>query len=321
MPERSLDRCCVVLLGMGGPDSPEGVRQYLVNIFSDRSIIRLPGGPLLQRPLAHLIAQLRRKKVASHYRLIGGKSPLLDWTIAQKQHLDRSIKPINPNFMSVIGMRYYRPFIAETIREAYNQGCRHFCFFPMYPQYCRATAGSSFEEVARGLNGLRGVTTSFIKDFHDHPGYIELLREYIESHIGSNDTLLFSAHSIPVSFVKEGDPYVEQVKRTAKLSAGSREYFVSFQSRTGPVEWVGPNTVDEARRLLQERPGNLFVVPISFVCDHIETLYEIDIELKTLLGKELGSRIRRMPMFNDDPRFGQVIAEIVRERIGQYAAA
>ena len=319
MPANGLGKCCVVLLGMGGPDSPEGVRKYLVNIFSDRSIIQLPGGSLLQKPLAHLIALLRRKKVASHYNLIGGRSPLVDWTMAQQKHLERIIKPTNPNFGSAIGMRYYTPFIKDAIRETYNQGFRHFCFFPMYPQYCRATTGSSFEEVARSLNGLRGVTTSFVKDFHDYPGYIALLREYIESNIGTDDTLLFSAHSVPQSFVDEGDPYVEQVKRTAKLASGSREYFVSFQSRTGPVKWVSPDTVHEAERLLKERKTNVFVVPISFVCDHIETMYEIDIELKQLLGTELGARIRRMPMFNDDPRFGKVIADIVRERAGLNA--
>ncbi|PWB76337.1 ferrochelatase [candidate division GN15 bacterium] len=316
MTERRLDKCCVILLGMGGPDSPEGVRRYLVNIFSDRSIIRLPGGPWLQKPFAHLIALLRRKKVASHYRLIGGRSPLLDWTIAQKEHLENFLRPTNPNFLSVIGMRYYDPFTVDAIKDAYNRGYRHFCFFPMYPQYCRATTGSSFEEAARGLDGLPGVTTNFIKDFHDHPGYIALLRDYIESNIKPNDTLLFSAHSIPIAFVKEGDPYVEQVKRTAKLASGTREYFISFQSRTGPVEWVGPDTIEEAGRLLRERPGNLFVVPISFVCDHIETMYEIDIELKALLGDGLGDRIRRMPMFNADPRFGRVIADIVQERAG-----
>jgi ferrochelatase len=321
MPEHRLEKCCVVLLGMGGPDSLAEVRPYLANIFSDRSIIRLPGGPLLQKALAKMIAQYRQAKVKNHYRLIGGKSPLLDWANAQKLHVERLLQTRNSESTCVVGMRYFRPFIGEAIAGAYRLGYRHFCFFPMYPQYCRATTGSSFEEVGRALDGLRGVNAVFVKDFHDHPGYIALLRQYIESNIRSDDSLLFSAHSIPVSFVNEGDLYVGQVRRTVELAAGRRDYFVSFQSRTGPVKWVGPETVQEARRLLQEKPGNLFVVPISFVCDHIETLYEIDIELKTLLGEKLGARIRRMPMFNDDPRFGQVIADIVRERIGQYVAA
>ncbi len=320
MPTRTAEKCCVILLGMGGPDSLDGVRQYLVNIFSDRSIIRLPGGPLFQKPLAQLIAQMRQKKVQSHYQLIGGKSPLLDWTNTQRLHVERLLKPRNPEIGCLVGMRYYKPYIGDAIGEAYRLGYRHFCFFPMYPQYCRATTGSSFEEVGRTLGKLQGVTSSFVKEFHDHPDYIALLREYIESNIGPDDTLLFSAHSIPVSFVEEGDPYVDQVKRTAELAAGSREYFVSFQSRTGPVKWVGPDTIHEAERLLKERTSNVFVVPISFVCDHIETMYEIDIELKALLGEPLGSRIRRMPMFNDDPRFGQVIADVVCERIGPHVA-
>jgi len=317
MPSHSDEKRCVILLAMGGPDSLSGVRRYLVNIFSDRSIIKLPGGPLFQRPFAYMIAQIRHKKVEGHYQLIGGCSPLLGWTEAQRALVQKELTQFGIPSDCRVAMRYYTPIIGDVIREAYRDGFRSFCFVPMYPQYCRATTGSSFEEVGRSLKGLSGVTTSFVKDYHDHPGYVAMLRSYIDANIQTGDTLLFSAHSIPQSFVDDGDPYVAQVKRTAQLAAGAREYQLSFQSRTGPVSWVGPDTIAESRRLLESTSGNLFVVPISFVCDHIETLYEIDIELKQLLGPKLGARIRRMPMFNDDFRYGHILADLVKERVMQ----
>ncbi len=318
MPEQS-PKACVILLGMGGPSSLADIRRFLINIFSDRSIIRLPGGALLQKPFAHMIAALRTKKVQAHYDMIGGSSPLLKWTESQLGHIEKLMRPEIAKFRGYVGMRYFHPLTEVAVRQAYDDGYRVMYFLPMYPQYCRATTGSSFEAVSRALRGLGGVTPIFIKDFHDHPGYITLLREYIDRHIQPDETLLFSAHSIPQKFVDEGDPYVDQVRRTAALAAGKRVYHVSFQSRTGPVNWVGPDTVGESKRLLGEG-HRLFIVPISFVCDHIETLYEIDIELPEILRRQgVEPSIRRMPMFNDDPRFGEALADLVRERMVTHA--
>jgi len=185
---------------------------------------------------------------------------------------------------------------------------------PMYPQYCKATTGSSFAEVKKTISTYTDISVSLIDDFHDNRTYISLLNEYIAGNIAEDETLLFSAHSIPQKFVEEGDPYVAQTRRTVALAAGGREYFLSFQSRSGPVEWVGPDTVEETRRLLSEG-RKLFVVPISFVCDHIETLYELDIELPHLAGLKANQSMRRMPMFNADARFGSLLAEIVRSRM------
>ncbi|MCP4705429.1 MAG: ferrochelatase, partial [candidate division Zixibacteria bacterium] len=138
-----------------------------------------------------------------------------------------------------------------------------------------------------------------------------LLREYIDINKKENEVLLFSAHALPQEFVDAGDPYVEQIKTTAMLAADSREHYVSYQSRTGPVNWVGPDTIETARRLLNEGKS-IFVVPVSFVCDHIETLYEIDIDLIEKLGAKAANRIRRMPMFNDDSKFTNVLVDLIK---------
>ena len=274
---------------------------------------------MLQKPFAALIARLRYKKVRQHYALIGGRSPLLGWTVAQAAHLENALKKETPGIKCYVGMRYFRPYTDDAIRQAYQDGFRRFCFLPMYPQYSTATTGSSFTVAARALRSLAGAQATFIKDFHDDEAFIDLLRRYISDHILPDETLLFSAHSLPQKFVEAGDPYVDQIMRTAQLAASGRQYIVSFQSRTGPVKWVGPDTVAEVNRLLANQSCKLFIVPVAFVCDHIETMYELDIELKSLVPQGGAERIRRMPMFNDDPALAQALAGIVRERMVSHA--
>ncbi|MCK4632321.1 MAG: ferrochelatase, partial [candidate division Zixibacteria bacterium] len=306
----------VILLAMGGPNSPDDVRRYLLSIFSDRSIIRLPGGRLGQTLLARLISSRRSAKVRRHYGMIGGDSPLLKWTQTQAANIEQTLRNDFPGTRCLVGMRYFDPDISSAIEQALSEGYRRLCFLPMYPQYSRVTTGSAFTVVHDTLGRHSNATKLLVDDFYDHPGYVQLLKEYIDANIGPNDTLLFTAHSLPKTFVDEGDPYVDQTKRTASLAAGERPFHLSFQSRSGPMEWVGPETVSEVGRLLREFDNDLFIVPISFVCDHIETLYEIDIELKQLIPESDRSRIKRMPMFNDDQRFGSVLADIVRQKVG-----
>jgi len=301
----------VILLAMGGPETTDDVPEYLYNIFSDRHIIKLLGGALLQKPFARMISKRRSPKVREHYAKIGGGSPLMKWTVAQKNHLEKFLHQSGTPARCYIGMRYFRPIIEAAIADAYRDGCRRLLFVPLYPQYCRATTGSSFAVAHKTLQSMPDVEVQYVDDFHDHPDYVALLKEYIDTNITDDETLLFSAHSIPQSFVADGDPYVDQVKRTAQMTAAEREYFLSFQSRTGPVKWVGPETIAETKRLLAEE-RKLFVVPISFICDHIETLHEIDIELKE--ATDAGDRLRRMPMFNDDPRLAQMLARLIDEK-------
>lgn len=307
-------KTCVILLAMGGPDSIDGIKRFLINIFSDREIIQLPGGALLQKPFARLICKIRLKEVQHNYSRIGGFSPLLKWTEAQKEHIEFAIAPVAPGFEGYIGMRYFDPYTEDTIHKAVAAGHKKLIFLPMYPQYCRATTGSSFNEVKRVLKKYPDVEAVYINDFHDNPAYIKLMKQYIDDNIQDDEVLLYSAHSIPQKFVDEGDPYVDQVKKTAQLTAGDRDYILSFQSRTGPVKWVGPDTIDETKRLTDEGK-KLFIVPISFVCDHIETLFEIDLDLKEIVGEEKAHLIRRMPMFNDDRNFGALLADLILEKM------
>jgi ferrochelatase len=240
---------------------------------------------------------------------------LLKWTEAQADQIASIIQLDHPDFECLIGMRYFDPCIDDAIVEAYSKGFRRIIFLPMFPQYSTATNGSAFEVARKSCARYRDLEDIYIDDFHDNERYVSLLQKYINANINKGDTLLFSAHSLPQKFVDEGDPYVNQIKRTCALAAGEREYFLSFQSRTGPVKWVGPDTIDETKRLLSERTGNLFIVPVAFVCDHIETLYEIDIELPGLIDERDRGRIRRMPMFNADSEFAGLLAELISKRV------
>ncbi|KAA3636270.1 MAG: ferrochelatase [Calditrichaeota bacterium] len=308
------DKVCVVLLGMGGPNNLSDIKSFLYNIFSDREIIQLPGGAIFQKPFAKMISSLRYKSVQDNYRKIGGSSPLFKWTTAQKDNIEFSLAPVYAGFEVFIAMRYFHPLTADTIKTINSRGFNKVIVLPMYPQYCKATTGSSFNVFQTELKKYPDIKAEYINDFHDNQKYIELMREYIDNNIQDDEILMFSAHSIPQKFVDEGDPYVDQVRKTANLAADKRDFILSFQSRTGPVKWVGPDTVDETKRLISEGK-KLFIVPISFVCDHIETLFELDIELKEFVDEKYQKNIRRMPMFNDDKNFGAMLTELILEKL------
>ncbi len=312
-------KICVVLLAMGGPNKTDDIPKYLYNIFSDRALIKLPGGPMFQKPLARIISMARSSKVKARYNLIGGGSPLLSWTEKQAHQIEAILSHSVSGIKCAVAMRYFEPYIKEVMENILEDNTDHIIFLPMYPQYSKATTGSCFDEIEK-MQKKNNCNYSFIKDFHDDGNYIALLREYIAANIKEDDVLLFSAHALPQKFVDDGDPYVDQINTTAKLAADGREYYVSFQSRTGPVNWVGPDTIETAGQLL-DKGKSIFIVPISFVCDHIETLFEIDIDLIEKLGEKAQGRIRRMPMFNDDFRFSEVLVNLIDGVIKQNVSA
>jgi ferrochelatase len=308
----------VILLAMGGPKTTADVREYLYEIFSDRMIIRLPGGSLFQRPFASIISALRYRSVARNYEKIGGGSPLLHWTTAQARLIESELSATIPGVRCDVATRYTQPSVTEAIESAHGAGAKRIIFLPMYPQYCIATTGSSVVEAKKALHKFPHITPVYVDNFHDHPAYIDLFRDYIRRNARVDELLVFSAHAVPQRLVTKGDPYVDQVRRTAKLAANGREYVVTFQSRTGPVSWVGPDTLDEIPRLVKVAGRKLFLIPISFVCDHIETLFELDLDLHERLGAGVMSQVRRMPMFNDDPAFAKALAAVVMDKVGEY---
>lgn len=309
----------VLLLNLGGPDSLAAVRPFLYNLFSDRDIIRL-GPSFLQKPLAHLISTLRHKKTEGYYSLIGGKSPILDITTAQAAALEEMLnrKPAERLFKVFIGMRYWHPFTEDVIRQIHDQGIRRLVALSLYPQYSVATTGSSLVKLKEVIRGYP-IDMFSISSWYDHPGYIEALVENINRGIslfgsGSRQDihLLFSAHSLPVKFVEEGDPYADHTHGTirAVMKNVNMPWDLSYQSKSGPVKWLEPSTEEMIERLANRGVKNVLVVPISFVSDHIETLYEIDILYKTM-AEDRGVRLERVDSLNVSPLFISAMKDIV----------
>jgi ferrochelatase len=334
----------VVLLNLGGPDSLQAVRPFLYNLFSDRDIIKL-GPSLLQKPIAWLLSTLRSKKTAGMYDLIGGKSPILDITTAQAEALEKElnegsgIRSAGPdskgqgsgvNFKVYIGMRYWHPLMEETAKKIIENGITRLIVLSLYPHYSKATTGSSVADFKKTITG-EDLKIQYIEQWPDFPPYIDALAELVAGGIskleGNEFDLLYSAHSLPKSFIDEGDPYLNHIKTTIEkvnkrlsgepYNMTGLNSLLSFQSKTGPVKWLEPSTEETIIMLSKGGCKNLLVVPISFVSDHIETLYEIDILYKELAAKH-GINLIRCRALNTSDKFILAMKELVLESAGHF---
>lgn len=315
------DKFGIMLLNMGGPDGLDDIQPYLYNLFCDRNIIQLPMSFLLQKPLAKMISARRTPVVRERYKMIGGGSPQLKWTRIEADGMIANLRDAYPGATAYIGMRYTPPFMEEAFEQAIKDDCRHMLLLPLYPHYTLATTGTSLEVAAQWLNRHRPeLTISLIPHWHNHPDYIALLRDKIDTayekvNDHSASKLLFSAHSLPAKLVAQGDPYEKQINETAKLAGEGYDYLLSYQSQTGPVKWLGPPTPDMIRDLAAKRIKEIVIVPVSFVSDHIETLHEIDVEFKEFADEAGIENFIRTESFNDDPRFEKLLATLVTEHL------
>ena len=308
----------ILLLQMGGPDSLEVVKPFLLNLFSDREIIKI-GPAWLQPFIARMIVKRRAPKVVEKYREIGGKSPIKELTQAQADALAAQL-----GIPCHVGMRYWHPFTRETLLRLRHSGIKKLVALSLYPHYSRATSGSSFNDLTRCLADLDSdLEVVRIPHFYNHPLYIQALAEKIEAGLAgfadrNTVQLLFSAHSLPQSFIEEGDPYLDHIQTTVRLVMDRFEgvqHQLAFQSRAGPVKWLEPSTDDKLKELAANGCKNLLMVPLSFVSDHIETLHEIDIEYAEEAHKLGISDFRRIASLNSSPTFIRCLAELVRHAL------
>lgn len=311
-----MDKTAILLLQMGGPDSLDAVEPFLLNLFTDRDIIKI-GPSFLQPFIARRIVKRRAPVSAQNYRQIGGKSPLLELTVQQGDALE---KLLGNRFKSFVAMRYWKPFAAETLQEIKSQGIRRIVALSLYPHYSRATSGSSFNDLERAVAQC-GVSFEmrYVRQFYDHPLYIKALVEKINHGLSqfldrTAVQLFFSAHSLPQSFIRDGDPYLEHITSTVNLVMehfSDVKHHLAFQSRAGPVKWLEPSTGEKLKELAKQGHKDVLIIPLSFVSDHIETLHEIDIEY----GEEahvLGiTNFRRMESLNSSPTFIACLADLV----------
>jgi len=320
----------IVLFQLGGPDSLEAVEPFLYNLFCDPDIIDFPLAWLARKPLARYISRRRAPKVAQHYGEIGGQSPIRLLTERQAEALKNALSP-HLDSLVVIAMRYWHPFTAEAVEQLGSARLDELVLLPLYPQYSRATTGSSLREWDRCFRraalsaGSSGIPVRVVKQFHTHPGYLDALVEKVNLGLGHFDYpeeahLVFSAHGLPVSFVEQGDPYQAQIEGTVKMvmerGAWKNVHTLCYQSKVGRQKWLEPSLDDTVRRLAAAGCRRMLVAPISFVTEHIETLHEINIETRAEAAALGITQFEMMPALNDSPRFIAALADLVLGALG-----
>ena len=311
-----MSKTAIVLFNLGGPDSPAAIRPFLFNLFNDPAILRLP------QPMRWLLAQLisrRRAKTAEEiYAHMGGRSPILPQTEAQAQALGVELGPEHRVF---IAMRYWRPFADETARQVLAWNPDRIVLLPLYPQFSTTTTASSLQDWRRAAAaiGLDRPTAS-IGCYPAEPGFIAaqvaLIRQELPKLAGQDFRLLFSAHGLPKKIVTAGDPYQRQVELSAAATVAALgleglDWGICYQSRVGPLEWIGPATDAEIRRAGQDGKA-ILLVPLAFVSEHSETLVELDIEYAELAHDSGVPAYIRVPTVGVQPTFIQGLAGLVR---------
>lgn len=301
----------VLVMAYGGPNSLDELPGYLADIRSGR-------------PTSMAVLE----EIQNNYRQIGGKSPLLEISSKQVAAIAAHFDP--GEFRFYIGMRHWAPWIEETIRDMLEDGVTDAISIVLAPHYSQLSVAKYQAKIRDGLQLYRGhIEFEHITSYHDEPGLIEVLAERVRqglNHWSSDERrnvhVVFSAHSLPERIRKMGDPYENQLLETARLVAshaglGDEQWSWSYQSagRT-PEAWLGPQIQDHLRTLAENGVRDVISIPLGFVSDHVEILYDIDIQAQKV-ANQAGMRLERPPALNDDPRFIETLAKVIRKRAVQ----
>jgi ferrochelatase len=308
----------VVLFNLGGPDSLEAVRPFLFNLFNDRAIFHLPQP--FRGWLAAFVAKRRAPVAVEIYRHLGGGSPLLANTRDQARALHMALGGDGETSV-FIAMRYWHPFTAQTVADVQAWGPDEIVLLPLYPQYSTTTTASSLDawhETASFL-GLK-VPTRAVCCYPTAPGFISAIADLIApaltgAALYGKPRLLLSAHGLPESVVNGGDPYQFQCEQTAHaiveaLGVPDLDWTVCYQSRVGPMKWIGPSTDQSIREAGQDKVP-VVIAPIAFVSEHSETLVEIEIEYRKLAADVGVPYFVRVPTVSAAPAFIAELAQLV----------
>jgi ferrochelatase len=316
------ERIAVVLFNLGGPDGPEAVRPFLENLFSDPAIIRVPW--IVRRPLAALIARTREASAIDNYALMGGGSPIVPETEAQAAALRVSLTKRLPDaeIEVFIAMRYWRPLTEDTAKAVAAFKPDRIVLTPLYPQFSTTTSGSSLNAWTKAYKGPG--STHGLCCWYDNQGLIEGHAERIlDTWKAAGEPrvrLLFSAHGLPEQIADSGDPYQGQIEATcaaiaARLGEGW-DWQICYQSRVGPLKWIGPATPEAIRWAVRDGVGVL-IDPVAFVSEHIETLVELDVEYAEL-AEALGASVYlRAPVVGEGWTFIDGLAGAIGRSLGR----
>lgn len=306
----------VVLFNLGGPDGSAAVRPFLFNLFRDPAILRLPAP--FRIPLAWWIARRREPEAKAIYDEIGGASPLLPGTELQARALEEALADGTRAF---VAMSYWHPFPREAAREVRAFAPDQVVLLPLYPQFSTTTTASALASWRRAARaeGVRAETRA-VCCYCEDPGFVaahvDLVRGAL-ARAGKGARILFSAHGLPERVIAAGDPYQRQVERTvaavvAGLGDAASDHAVCYQSRVGPLRWIGPSTIEEVERAGRDRVP-VVLVPVAFVSEHSETLVELDVTVRECAEAAGVPRYERVPALGAHPLFVEALARIVRE--------
>ena len=313
-------KTAVVMFNLGGPDSLDAVKPFLFNLFYDPAIITV------RNPFRWIIAKIissRRAPIAQDiYRLIGGKSPILEQTLAQSNALEATLNSHGTQeYKCFVFMRYWHPFAKEVAQDVKSYNPDNIILLPLYPQYSVTTTGTGLIEWNKQAQNINlDIPYQVIKDYPDHEFFIQSIADMINQKLdnikdASEYRLLLSAHGLPKKTIEAGDPYQIQVEKTCAalvktLDNENLDHVVCYQSRVGPLEWIGPSTDDEIERAAKDHK-NIIMVPVAFVSEHSETLVELDIEYKELADDAGISDYIRINTVGSGQKFIDGLSELV----------
>ncbi len=327
------DHVGVVLFNLGGPRKPEEVESFLYNLFVDPAIIDIPLPAALRDPLCRYIARKRSKTVREEYALIGGASPLNEHTEGQAKALHALLEarmPIGVPVTVYPAMRYAWPSSEDCAASMRADGVTKVVLLPLYPQYSKTTTGASlvYWKALEEEGTLDAIPTTSVFEYAAHPSLVAAFNARIDealerfpADVRDSVYLLFSAHGTPLyEMTKRGDPYCCLVHSTAQhiveARGESRPYQVAFQSKVGPAEWLTPSTPHALEALAKDGVENVIVVPVAFVSDHVETVFELDMEVREEAEAAGIKQFEVMTGLNAHPSFIEALADVVCRQLG-----
>uniref|UniRef100_A0A673IRG1 Ferrochelatase, mitochondrial n=1 Tax=Sinocyclocheilus rhinocerous TaxID=307959 RepID=A0A673IRG1_9TELE len=322
----------ILMLNMGGPEKLEDVHDFLLRLFMDTDLMQLP----VQNKLGPFIAKRRTPKIQEQYSKIGGGSPIKAWTTMQGEGMVKLLDEMCPETAPhkfYIGFRYVHPLTEEAIEQMEKDGVERALAFTQYPQYSCSTTGSSLNAIYRYYSSRSDrpkMRWSVIDRWPTHPLLIEVTHTHTHpllievTHTHTHPLLIEVTHThthpLLIEVVNRGDPYPQEVgatvQRVMDRLGHCNPYRLVWQSKVGPMAWLGPQTDEVIKGLCQRGKKNLLLVPIAFTSDHIETLHELDIEYSQILGEECGvENIRRAESLNGNPLFFRALADLVQSHL------
>lgn len=311
----------LLLLNFGGPRDLAEVEPFLFNLFNDPDCIPLGAGSYAQALFADLVSSRRSPRIREQYAQIGGRSPIVADTLAQAEALRAELARRGRHLPVRVAMRYTEPSIAEAVKAIAQARPRRVVALALYPHFSFATSGSSYTVLADAMAkaGLQDLPVRFVPAWPEAPGYVAALADTVRQALakapaGVQPHLLFSAHGLPTSFLKRRDPYPEQVQATVRAVVRALDwrgsYGLAYQSKVGPARWLSPATDAVLQSLGQAGQEAVVVVPISFVNEHIETLFELDLEYGHLAQEAGVKHFLRAPAVGQAPAFIGALADL-----------